>query len=152
MFELPFVRKFSIKPASAPRELVVFTSTLFSKFLYVPPHRISTQKKNVPGTSDLTKKRRVRDGHKSHVTMISASQLYYWQQKIRLQEKLAAIKILHNQILDLLETEQDIDHEINESSKSREGIYTILLQINDKLKQLDITASGGGNGNSAQPS
>ena len=46
---------------------------------------------------------------------------------------MAAIKILDNQILDLLETEQDIDHEIDESSKFCEGIYTRLLQIDDKL-------------------
>ena len=74
------------------------------------------------------------------------------QQKIQLEEQLAEIKILDNQILDLLETEQDIDHEINESSKFCEGIYTRLLQIDDKLKQLDITALGSGNGNSPQPS
>ena len=46
-----------------------------------------------------------------------------------MEEKLATIKILDNQILDLLETEQDIDHEIDESSKFCEGIYTTLLQI-----------------------
>ena len=74
------------------------------------------------------------------------------QQKFQLEEKLATIKILDNQILDLLGTEQDIDHEINESSKFCERIYTTLLQIDDKLKQLDITTSGSGNGNSAQPS
>ena len=73
------------------------------------------------------------------------------QQKIQLEEKLATIKILDNQILDLLETEQDINHEIEESSKFYEGIYKTLLQINDKLKQLNITASGSGNGDSAQP-
>ena len=121
----------------------------------------------VPGTSDLTKKRRVRGGHKSYVTkvlgqsaVLLADQLSHEnglqlrQQKVQLEEKLATIKFLDNQILDLLETEQDIDHEIDESSKFCEGIYRTLLQIDDKLKQLDITASGhagGGNGNSAQP-
>ena len=110
-------------------------------------------------TSDLTKKRRVRGGHKSHVTEVlgqadqlsNENGLQLRQQNIQLEEKLAAIKILDNQILDLLETEQDSDHEIDESSKFCERIYTTLLQIDDKLKQLDITASGGGNGNSAQP-
>ena len=124
----------------------------------------------VLGTSDLTKKRRVRGGHKtdkSYLTkvlgqsaVLLADQLSHEnglqlrQQKVQLEEKLATIKILDNQILDLLETEQDIDHEIDESSKFCEGIYTTLLQIDDKLKQLDVTASGhagGGNGNSAQP-
>ena len=67
---------------------------------------------------------------------------------MQLEEKLATIKIL-----DLLETERDIDHEINESSKFCEEIYTTLLQIDDKLKQMDdVTASGRGNGNLAQPS
>ena len=99
----------------------------------------------VPGTSDMTKKRIIRGGHKSRVTkvfglssVLSAYQLSHEnrlqlrQQKIQLGEKLAASKILDNQILDLLETEQDIDHQIDESSKFCEGIYTTLLQI-DKL-------------------
>ena len=73
----------------------------------------------VPGTSDLTKKRRVHGGYKSHVTKISdqptviladhlslESVLQLRQQKIQLYEKLATINILDNQILDLLETEQ----------------------------------------------
>ena len=74
------------------------------------------------------------------------------QQKIVLEKKLATIKILDNQILDLLETEHDIDQEINGSSKFSEGICTTLLKIDDKLKQLDVTVSDSGNGNSAQPS
>ena len=108
----------------------------------------------VPGTSDLTKKRRVCGGHKSHVTkvlgqsaVLLADQLSHENglqlrlQKVQLEEKLATIKILEYQILDLLETEQDIDHEIDESSKFCKGIYTTLLQIDDKLKQLEFSST-----------
>ena len=93
----------------------------------------------VPGTSDLTKKCRVRGGHKSHVTKVLGQSavlladqlsrengLQLRQQKVQLEEKLATIKILDNQILDLLETEQDIDHEIHDPSKFCEGIYTTV--------------------------
>ena len=73
------------------------------------------------------------------------------QQKTQLEEKSVTTKTMDKQILDLVETEQDIDHEIDESSKFCEGIHTALSQIDDKLKQLDITASCNGNGNSAQP-
>ena len=50
------------------------------------------------------------------------------QQKIQVEEKLATIKILDNQILDLLKTELDIDHEIDESSRFCEGkhYYNII--------------------------
>ena len=78
------------------------------------------------GTSHLTKKRRIRGGHKAYITtsitkckeilakFISENSLRLKQEKVSLEEKLATVKGLDDQILDLIEKEDEIQHEINE--------------------------------------
>ena len=102
------------------------------------------------GTSHLTKKRRIRGGHKAYITtsitkckeilakFISENSLRLKQEKVSLEEKLATVKGLDDQILDLIEKEDEIQHEINESANFSKGIQEILIQIEEKLSDLTL--------------
>ena len=80
------------------------------------------------GTSHLTKKRRIRGGDKAYVTtsitkcegilakFIPEDSLRLKQEKVSLEEKLTTIKGLDDQILHLIEKEDEIQYEINESA------------------------------------
>ena len=100
-------------------------------------------------TSHLTKKRRIRGGHKAYVTtsitkckeiltkFIPEHSLRLKQEKVSLEEKLTTIKGLDDQILDLIEKEDEIQHEINESASFSKGIHEILIQIEEKFVRSD---------------
>ena len=116
------------------------------------------------GTSHLTKKRRIRGGDKAYVTtsitkckeilakFIPEDSLRLKQEKVSLEEKLTTIKGLADQILDLIEKEDEIQQEINESANFLKGIHEILIQIEEKLSGLTLqtshSANESGNGDS----
>ena len=60
---------------------------------------------------------------------------------------------MDDQILDLIEKEDEIQHEINESANVSKGIYEILIQIEEKLSGLTLqtfhNANESGNGDSS---
>ena len=66
--------------------------------------------------------------------------------KIELEEKLITVKGLDDQILDLLEKEDEIQHEINESANFSKGIHEILIQVEEKLSGLTLQTSHNANG------
>ena len=75
------------------------------------------------------------------------------QEKVLLEEKLTTVKGLDDQILDLIEKEDEIQHEINESANFSKGIHEILNQIEEKLSGLTLqtscNANESGNGDSS---
>ena len=111
------------------------------------------------GTSHLTKKRRIRGGHKAYVTtaitkckeilakFIPEDSLGLKTEKISLEEKLTTMKGLDDQILDLIEKEDEIQHEINQLANFSKGIHEILIQIQEKLSGLTLQTSNNANGN-----
>ena len=62
-----------------------------------------------------------------------------------MEEKLTTIKGLDDQILDMVEKEDEIQHEINESANFSKGIHEILIQI-EKLSGLTLRTSHNANG------
>ena len=62
-----------------------------------------------------------------------------------MEEKLTTIKSLDDQILDLIEKEDEIHHEINESVNFSKGIHEILIQIEEKLSGLTLQKSHNAN-------
>ena len=66
-----------------------------------------------------------------------------------LEEKLDKISDLDDQILGLLNDEDIIATEINESREFRESVYEILLKIEDKLRKIEIIPGGSGVPNQA---
>ena len=110
------------------------------------------------GTSHLTKKRRIRGGHKAYITtsitkckeilakFIPEDSLRLKQEKVPLEEKLTTMKGLDDQILNLIEKEDEIQHEVNESANFSKGIYEILIQIEEKLSGLTVQTSHNTNG------
>ena len=70
-----------------------------------------------------------------------------------MKEKLTTIKGLGDQILDLIEKDDEIQHEINEPGNFSEGIHEILIQIEEHLSGLTLQTShntdGNGNGDSS---
>ena len=98
------------------------------------------------GHGGLTKKRRVRGGHRGHITRVlkkseqlldnlqPSSILQLKQHKLILEEQLKATKELDNQILDLLSTDQEIDNEIVESAEFCDSVYEIIVRIDEQLK------------------
>ena len=102
----------------------------------------------LPATPGLTKKCQVCGGQKLHGTKI-LGQSALWlaqfthedvlplkQQKVQQRESRlkAEVQKYGQPDLDLLETEKDIKHEVNESSDFSEEIYETLLQIDNELK------------------
>ena len=110
---------------------------------------------------ELPKLRRVRGGHKAYSTktlvqtraLLDAPQsidsLKLRQNKRVLEEKLEKISDLDDQILGLLDDEDTIAAEINESGEFRESVYEILFKIEDKLRKIEITPGGSGVPNQA---
>ena len=104
----------------------------------------------------LPKLRKVRGGHKAYSmkaleqtrTLLGAPQLSdslkLRQNKKVLEEKLEKISDLDDQILGLLDNEDAIAAEINESGEFRETVYEILLKIDDKLRKIEVTPGGSG--------
>ena len=102
------------------------------------------------------KLRKVRFGHKVYSmkvleqtrTLLGAPQLSdslkLRQKKKVLEEKLDKISDLDDQILGLLDNEDAIAAEINESGEFRETVYEILLKIHDKLRKIEVTLGGSG--------
>ena len=98
------------------------------------------------GHGGLTKKRRVRGGHRGHITRVlkkseqlldnlePSSILQLKQHKLTLEEQLKATKELDAQILDLLSTDQEIDNEIVESAEFCDSVYGIIVRIDEQLK------------------
>ena len=111
----------------------------------------------------LLKLRKVRGGHKAYSmkalektrTLLGAPQLSdslkLRQNKKVLEEKLEKVSDLDDQILGLLDNEDAIAAEINESGEFRETVYEILLKIDDKLRkwkwstESNPSSSGGRN-------
>ena len=98
------------------------------------------------GQGGLAKKRRVRGGHRGHITRVlkkseqlldnlqPSSILYLKQHKRTPEEQLKATKELDNQILDLLSTDQEIDNEIVESADFCDSLYEIMVRTDEQLK------------------
>ena len=99
----------------------------------------------------LVKKRRIRAGHKAIITkrlsevkgiletveretgepdLVKLAQL-----KMALTEKLEVLKQLDNEILDLLESEEDITHEIEQSDTFNQRVYETLVRIDQKRRE-----------------
>ena len=66
------------------------------------------------------------------------------QNKKVLEEKLEKISDLDDKILGLLDDEDTIAAEINESGEFRESVYKILFIIEDKLRKIEIKPGGIG--------
>ena len=111
----------------------------------------------------LAKKRKVRGGHKAYLkraignTRICLDSqppdvLSLRQNKLLLEEKLKTIKDIDDQILELVDDEEEIEKEIDDAGLFRENVRTTLLEIEEKLKSLEIreitesrTTHGGAN-------
>ena len=102
----------------------------------------------------LVKKRRIRAGHKAVITkrlsevkgiletverepgepgepdLVKLAQL-----KMALTEKLEVLKQLDNEILDLLESEEDITREIEQSDTFNQRVYETLVRIDQKRRE-----------------
>ena len=74
-----------------------------------------------------------------------ATRLRLKQEKVSLEEKLTTIKGLDDQILDLIEKEDEIQHEIHESAYFSKGIHKILIEIEETLSGLTLQTSHNGN-------
>ena len=59
---------------------------------------------------------------------------------------MTTIKGLDDQIFDLIEKEDEIQHEVNESANFSKGINEILIQIEEKLSGLTVQTSHNTNG------
>ena len=111
----------------------------------------------------LAKKRKVRGGHKAYLKRAIGNTricldtqppdvLSLRQNKLLLEEKLKTIKDIDDQILELVDDEEEIEKEIDEAGLFRENVRTTLLEIEEKLKSLEIreitesrTTHGGAN-------
>eukprot|EP00795_Rhopilema_esculentum_P017616 gene17616-9256_t len=60
------------------------------------------------------------------------------QNKLLLEEKLKTIKDIDDQILELVDDEEQIEKEIDEAGLFRENVRITLLEIEEKLKNLEI--------------
>ena len=74
------------------------------------------------------------------------------QNKKVLEEKLDKISDLDDQILGLLNDEDIIATEINESGEFKESVNETLLKIENKLRKMEITPGGSGIPNQASGS
>ena len=101
--------------------------------------------------AELARKKRVRGGHKASVTKMlrkatdvieadphDAARLA--QVKMSLQEKLAIIKGLDAEILDLVESEDAVMEEIEQSDAFKQDMYEVLVRI-EQLSLRDSTSS-----------
>ena len=101
--------------------------------------------------SELTKKRKVRGGHRSYVKKLVATtkeliaayngeeKIALEERKIALTEKLKTLKQLDNEILNLLsgdkDQEADIDTEIEEAETLRSEVQIVILMIDNTLSK-----------------
>ena len=98
------------------------------------------------GHGGLIKKRRVRGGHRGHITRVlkkterlldnlqPSSILQLKQHKLIPEEQLKATKELDNQTLGLLSTDQEIDNKQVESSGFCDSVYEIIMRVDEQLK------------------
>ena len=98
----------------------------------------------------LTKKRRVRRGHRGHITRVlkkseqllyslqSSSILQLKQHKLTLEEQLKAKKEIDNQILDWLSTNQEIDNQMVDSADFCDSVYEIIVRIDEQVKLSEL--------------
>lgn len=88
----------------------------------------------------LAKKRRIRAGHKASATkMLNEVDALLAEEppkltklsplKLSLEEKLATLKLLDNEILDLIEEEESLAREIEQADTYKEGIYQAIVRI-----------------------
>lgn len=96
-------------------------------------------------SEELTKKKRVRAGHRGSVSrMVKKSEellaaehpdiTTLSQLRLSLKEKLEVLSKLDSEILYLIDEEAGITEEIEQSDGIKEGIYTILVKIDDLSK------------------
>ena len=90
----------------------------------------------------LGNKKKQRGGHRSYVTKIinrvnetlenydSSNEITLKQQKVILEERLATLQTLDDQILEMITEEAEIEKEIDESGKFREDIHEVMIKIN----------------------
>ena len=111
------------------------------------------------GMEGLVKKKRIRAGHRSVVTkrigeverLLAATEdgervVRLAQLQLTLKEKLEILKQLDNEVLDFLETEEDISAEIEASDNYNQGVYQALVNIDSSTIGRVSTTPGGGMG------
>ena len=93
----------------------------------------------------LSNKKKQRGGHCSYVTKINnrvdetlenydtSNEIMLKQPKVILEERLATLQTLDDQVLEMITEEADIEKEIDESGKFREDIHEVMIRINSLL-------------------
>ncbi|XP_065682124.1 uncharacterized protein LOC136095424 [Hydra vulgaris] len=92
----------------------------------------------------LNKKKRIRNGHRKHVLRIGEELEYFKDDSERLNScsenlslKLNLIQTLDNEILTMIDDEDAIDTEINESSQFLDEIQLLITRAQNFLKALN---------------
>ena len=90
--------------------------------------------------ADLARKERVRGGHKASVTKIvhkaeelptteSPDVARLAQIRMSLQEKLTVLKVLDADVFELIETEDSVMDEVEQSDVFKQDVYAVLVRI-----------------------
>ena len=97
--------------------------------------------------AELSKKRKIRSGHRGSVTKTTA-QVYealedveanmskLKQMKTTLQEKLDILQKLDDEIIDLIDNDDELEGEIERADSFRERIHLALIDIETKLSSV----------------